>query len=125
VNLIERLMEELGVTRQQAEGGAGLLLGFAQKKLSSDQFVEAADSIPAISDIIGKAPRGEIAMGRPLWAMLSRLFGGLGGLYVLAGAFDGLGLDKLQLRKFVEVLLEHFRKKGGAKVGESLGAAFR
>jgi len=125
VNLIEQLMEELGVTRQQAEGGAGLLLGFAQQKLDGDQFVEVADSIPAISDIIGKAPRGEIAAGRPSRVILSRLFGGLGGLYMLAVAFDGLGLDKLQLRKFVEVLLRHFCEKGGAKVEESLRATFR
>jgi len=125
VNLIERLMEELGVTRQQAEGGAGLLLEFAQKKLDGDRFVEVADSIPAISDIIGKAPRGEIAMGRPLWVFFSRLFGGLGGLYVLAAAFDGLGLDKKQLRKFVEVLLGHFRERGGERVEGYLGSVLR
>jgi len=118
-------MDELGVTRQQAEGGAGLLLAFAQKKLGDDPFLEVADSIPAISDIIGKAPRGEIALGRPSRTVLSRLFGGLGGLYVLAEAFSDLGLDKLQLRKFVEVLLRHFHEKGGARVGDSLEAAFR
>ena len=33
MNLIERLVKELGVTPQQAEGGAGLLLGFAQRQL--------------------------------------------------------------------------------------------
>ena len=125
MNLIERLMKEMGVTRQQAEGGAGLLLEFAQKKLSGEQFVEVADSIPAISDIIGKAPQGEIAEGRPWWAFLSRLFGGSGGLYVLVSAFAGLGLDKLQLRKFVEVLLSHFREWGGERIEELLAAAFR
>jgi len=125
VNLIEQLMKELGVTRQQAEGGAGLLLGFAQQKLGGDQFVEVADSIPAISDIIGKAPRGEIAAGRPSRVILSRLFGGLGGLYMLPAAFDELGLNKLQLRKFVEVLLRHFRDQGGVRVEEFLGAVFR
>lgn len=125
MNLIEQLMKELDVTRQQAEGGAGLLLGLAQKKLGSEPFVEVADSIPAISDLLDKSPRGEIAVGQPLRANLSRLFGGLGGLYVLASAFEGLGIDKRQIQKFVEVLLEHFRKKGGAKVEEYLGAAFR
>lgn len=125
MNLIEQLMEELGVTRQQAEGGAGLLLGFAQKKINGDRFIKVADSIPAISDIIGKAPRGKIAVGQPFRIVLSRLLGGLGGLYVLAEAFDGLGLDKLQIRKFVEVLLRHFRETGGAKVEESLREAFR
>lgn len=125
MNLIERLMEDLGVTRQQAEGGAGLLLGFAQKNLARDRFVEVADSIPAISDIIGKAPRGEIALVRPWRAVLSRWFGGLGGLYVLVEAFRDLGLDKLQIAKFVEVLLDFFREKGGSEIEESLGLAFR
>ena len=125
MNLIERLMAELGITRQQAEGGAGLLLGLAQVKLDDEQFVEVADSIPAISDIIGKAPRGEILDGQPLRAFFSRLFGGLGGLYVLARPLDGLGLDKTQVRKFVEVLLSHFREKGGTRVEQSLWTAFR
>jgi len=57
--------------------------------------------------------------------VLSRLLGGLGGLYVLVEAFAGLSLDKLQLRKFVEVLLRYFHEKGGARVEEALGAAFR
>ncbi len=125
MNLIERLMKDLGVTRQQAEGGAGLLLGFAQRQLGCEPFVAVADSIPAISDIIGKAPRGEIAVPQPVRAYLSRLFGGVGCLYVLVEAFGRLGLEELQLRKFVEVLLRYFREKGGERVGESLGGAFR
>lgn len=125
MNLVERLMEELGVTREQAEGGAGLLLGFAQRKLSSDEFVEVADTIPAISDIIGKSPRGDIPMPRPLRAALSRWFGGLGDLYVLTKAFDRLGLDKTMLGNFVGVLLRFFRERGGEHIEAYLQSALR
>ncbi|MCA9229856.1 MAG: DUF2780 domain-containing protein [Planctomycetales bacterium] len=125
MNLVERLMEELRVTREQAEGGAGLLLQFAQHNLPREAFVAVAGSIPAISDIIGKAPRGEMAPVRAWRAMLSRLFGGLGGMAGLAEPFARMGLDELQIRKFIDVLLHHFREKGGAEIEGYLVAVFR
>ncbi len=118
-------MKDLGVSREQAEGGAGLLLGFAQSRLSSGEFVEIADTIPAISDLLGKAPRCEVPVLRPLRAAVSRWFGGLGGLYVLTKAFNQLELDKPQVDNFVGVLLRFFRKKGGVEIETLLSRVLR
>ena len=125
MELVERLKEKLGVTRGQAAGGAGLLLHLAQERLTSEEFVQVADTAPAISDIIGKAPRcNTLAISR-LRVMVSRRFGGLGELTPLVVPFGKLGLDKAMLRRFSCELLKFFREKGGVKIHEMLQSVWR
>ena len=125
MDLVERLMEELRITREQAAGGAGLLLGFAQEKLGRDEFIEVAETIPAISDIIGKAPRCDMAAPHPLRARISRWLGGLGDLSALVKAFGGLGMDKAMIGQFVSVLLGYFRERGGEGIEAHLESVLR
>ena len=113
MELIEHLKQSLQITRQQAAGGAGLMLELAQEKLPAADFQLVADSIPAISDIIGKAPIHKHRRISRLRASVSRLIGGLGGLAPLVGPFRMLGLDKSMLKKFAFLLIEYFREKGG------------
>lgn len=125
MEIVEHLIKELGVSTKQAEGGAGLLLELAQQRLRPEDFVRVADAIPAISDVIGKAPR---SVGRPFGPMrdlLSRWFSGLGGLGVLAPRFEKLGCDKLMIRKFADALLSFFREKGGDEIATLLRGALR
>ncbi len=125
MELFTRLMDELEVTREQAEGGAGSLLQLAQARLEPDQFVRVADTIPGISDILGKAPRFEVP-ARGLWrAKLSRLFGGLGGLSPLARPFARLHLERPMIRRFAEVLVRFFGEKGGPEIESQLGGVWR
>ncbi len=125
VNLIEYLVRELGITPTQAEGGAGLLLGLAQNRLDGEEFMEIADSIPAISDIIDKAPRFEMPPPRPMRAVINRWFGGLGDLSVLVKPFEGLGIDKVAIVSFVSALSKFFSEKGGGRVESSLQSVLR
>lgn len=125
MEIVEHLVCELGVSAKQAEGGAGLLLGLVQQRLSSEEFVRVADVIPAISDVIGKAPR--VPEGQPgrLRVLFSRWFGGLGGLTGLAGGFKNLGFERPLIGKFVETLIEFLREKGGDDVAALLHGALR
>jgi len=116
VNLIEQLVEDLGVTREQAEGGAGVLLQVARDRLTRDEFVAIADSIPAISDILEKAPEFRTPSRRILLPQLSRLLGGLGSLAAVKQVFEKLGLPKTSIRRFAEVLIRFFRQRGGPEV---------
>jgi len=124
-NLIEHLVRELDITASQAEGGAGLLLCFAQQSMSAADYEQIADAIPAISDIMNKAPRFEAKVTGPARAAISRAFGGLGGLTFLVGAFALLGLDKTKLPPFVAAMLSFFGQAGGAKVESLLRAVLR
>ena len=125
MEIVEHLVRELGVTTKQAEGGAGLLLGLVEQRLSPEDFVRVADAIPAISDVIGKAPRTIGGQPSPLREMFSRWFGGLGGLLSLAGGFEKLGCEKTQIGKFVETVIGFFREKGGEEVAELLRGVLR
>jgi len=125
MEMIERLSEQLGISRRQAEGGAGLLLEFAQQRLSPGDFIRVADTIPAISDVIGKAPRSNRRLPRPLLENLSRWFGGLGGLAGLAGAFEKVGCDQALIVAMVDALVDFFQEQGGEEVAALLRGVLR
>jgi hypothetical protein len=125
MEIVEHLIKELGVSTKQAEGGAGLLLELAQQRLSPEEFVEVARAIPAISDVIGKAPRRVSRPLGPLRDVLSRWFSSLGGLGVLVPRFEKLGCDKLMIRKFADAVVGFFRDKGGNEIATLLQGALR
>ena len=112
MDLILWLINELQVTRKQAEGGAGALLQLAQTRIPPEQFVTVADTIPAISDVIGKAPRFEVTEKPRLVENLSRALRGLGGLRPLVDPFARLGLEKTTIRPFAEALARYIAERG-------------
>jgi hypothetical protein len=124
-NLTEHLVQTLNVTTAQAEGGAGLLICMAQHKLNRAEFQQVAETIPAISDIMAKAPRYEARITGPAWSAISRVCGGPGGLTFLVGAFSLLNLDKTMLPKFVDQILSYFNQEGGIEVEALLRAVLR
>ncbi len=125
MDLLEQLIDQLGVTRQQAEGGAGLLLRHVESELSADQFLLVADAIPAISDWMAKAPREMgVAVG-PLQVWWQGWLSGWGGLVPLRASFEQMGLDLARVEKLKGVLFGYFSEQAGQEVGESLTNAWR
>ena len=49
MDLYARLMDELGLSREQAEGAAGAVLQLAQARIPADDFVRVADTITKMS----------------------------------------------------------------------------
>ena len=52
MELIEQLMNELGVQQNQAEGGIGLLLNMVKEKLEEGDFSQISSLIPGASDLM-------------------------------------------------------------------------
>jgi hypothetical protein len=125
MTLIEHLIDQLGVSRQQAEGATGLLLQQAQARLSSDDFLQVADAIPAISDLIGKAPRHVGPGAGSLRALWQGWWSSWSGLASLRPAFEKLGLDRAAVEKFVAVIGRYFREQGGAELETLLVRAWQ
>ncbi len=125
MDYVAHLTSELGVSARQAAGGAGLLLTVAQQRLHRDDFMRLADTIPAISDIIGKAPRIAASRRSVLTETLSRWFGGLGGLAGLATGFETLGCEKAMIPRFVDSLVAFVRMKSGDEAATLLQGVLR
>jgi len=124
MELIEKLVSELGIEQKQAEGGAGLLLKLAKDKLGGDDFSKVSECIPGAEGIIGKAPSGGL-MGA-LGGLASNLGGGdLANLAGLAGGFKSLGLDGDMMGKLVSVVLQFVQGKGGDSVKNLLAGVLK
>ena len=55
--LVDSLSTDLGVTQQQAAGGAGALLAMAQNNLSGDQFSGITSKVPGLDSLLGTIDR--------------------------------------------------------------------
>ncbi len=114
--LVQQLVSSIGVSQDQAEGGAGLLLNLLKDKLSSGDFSQLSALIPDMGGLLDAAP--ETTGGGGLMGVLGGLaasFGAnkLGDLAGLAGGFSKLGLDADMIAKFAPILLEFIQNKGG------------
>ena len=59
MDLINQLVSSLGVSEEQAKGGAGMLFKLAQDKLSGDEFAQIADKVSGLDDMVSTAPDAE------------------------------------------------------------------
>jgi hypothetical protein len=113
--LVGSISKELGVTADQARGGAGALFSLAQHKMDPASFTKVADAVPGMDALLKAAPGG--AGGGAL--------GNLGTMAAAAGAFKKLGLSPDMVAKFVPVLTKFVGGKGGADVAKLLAGALK
>ncbi len=118
MELIQMLTSQLGISGDQAEGGAGLLFKMAKEALGVDDFSQISKAVPGIDGLISSAPE-EGGLGGALGGLASALggeAGKLGGLASLAGGFKSLDLDSGMIGKFVPIILSFVQSKGGDTV---------
>ena len=116
MDLISQLVAQLGVSEDQAKGGAGLLFSLAKEQLSSGEFAEIADNVSGMDDMMAAAPTEGGGLMDAVGGMLSSFGGGssqLGNLANLAGGFDKLGLDTGMIGRFVPVVVDFVRNQAG------------
>lgn len=118
MDLIQQLMQQVGVSQDQAEGGIGLLLNTVKDKLPSDDFAQLKDTIPSADQFMGAAP-GEDNSGGGMMGALGGLAGSLGGggklgeLASLLGGFSKLGIDTDTAKQFIPVIQSFLEGKLG------------
>lgn len=115
MELIKLLTDQLGVSQDQAKGGAGLLFRLAKDKLSSDEYSQITDQVPGVDELSRSAPESGV-LGSTLGGLVSGLSGGktdIGDLAGLVGGFAKLGMDADTLGKFVPIILSFVKGKGG------------
>jgi hypothetical protein len=123
--LIGRLTSQLGVTEQQATGGAGSLFGFAKEQMGVSDFGVVSSALPGVDSLIGAAP--ETSSGGMMGSATSLLGGSsssLGDMAGVASQFSDLGMSADMVNQFVPVILEHAQTAGSEQAMQLLQGAF-
>ncbi|MFC1503682.1 DUF2780 domain-containing protein [Pseudomonadota bacterium] len=106
--LTDLLSGQLGVSPEQAAGGAGALLSMATSQLSGDQASELTKMIPGADALTNAIPPG-------LGGMLNTMDG-------LNQVFTALGMDASMVSQFIPVVMQYLGDQGAsAGLMETLG----
>jgi len=106
--LTDLLSGQLGVSPEQAAGGAGALLSMATSQLSGDQASELTKMIPGGDALTNAIPPG-------LGGMLNTMDG-------LNQVFTALGMDAGMVSQFIPVVMQYLGDQGAsAGLMETLG----
>jgi hypothetical protein len=124
--LISMLVNGLGVTQEQATGGAGAIFSQAKQNLSPGDFMKVSNALPGIDSLINAAPTGSGLTGSLAKGASSMLGGSSGtvqGLASLADSFSSLGLNSDMIGKFTDIVLKYADQVGGKEIMSLLQSA--
>jgi hypothetical protein len=124
MDLLSQLVNTLGISEDQARGGAGLLFRLAQEKLADGDFSELGNRVSGMDDMMAAAPAPQdTGLLGAVGGVLSSFGGGagaLGSLASLAGGFDKLGLDSGMIQRFLPVILDFLQQQGAEGLVDKL-----
>ncbi|MES9969130.1 MAG: DUF2780 domain-containing protein [Candidatus Thiodiazotropha sp.] len=115
--LLQSLTGQLGITTEQAAGGAGALFNLAKSRLASEDFSQIAAAVPGMDSLLAAAPAlGESPSGAGAVASMLGGESGLGDLASLASSFSTLGLSTEMISQFTPIVLDYLQQSGGGTV---------
>ncbi len=124
--LTDILMSQLGVSQQQALGGAGAIFQAAQGNMDSQAFSTLSQSVPGINEMLGAAPVMSDSTSS-LTGGLSSLMGdsnnSLGSVAALTSSFQQLDLSPDMVGRFVPILTNYVKETGGQVSADLLQSA--
>ena len=117
-DLVKTLTDNLGVTKEQASGGAGAIFKYAKSKLSADDFSTVAKALPGVDSLISAAPKtgGSADLFSGLKSFSGSQSNSVAAVSSLAGSFSKLGMNADMVGKFIPIVLEYANSKGGTAV---------
>lgn len=115
--LLEALTSQLGVTSEQASGGAGSLFQMAKSNLSEGDFSQIAEVVPGIEEMMSSAQSSTKESGTV--AAVTSMLGkdsSAGSLANLTASFANLGMDSDMISQFMPIILDYLKSAGGDTV---------
>ncbi len=128
VGLIDILVQQLGISQQQALGGSGAIFQMAQASMTPQAFSALSQSVPGMTEMLNAAP----AMSNPLTGMgggVSALLGNTGASAALnnatslAASFQQLNLSPNMVGQFVPIVTDYVRTTSGQLTADLLNSA--
>jgi Protein of unknown function VcgC/VcgE (DUF2780) len=110
--LIGSLVDQLGVSKEQATGGSGAVFKEAKNNMSPGDYSQLLNAVPGIDSLISSAPKTGGLTGKAS-SLLSGSSGSAGGMAALADSFGKLGLSPDMVNQFVPVILDFVQSEGG------------
>lgn len=124
------LVQQLGVTQPQAEGGAGAIFQLAKSNMEGQAFSELSNSVPGMQGLLAAAPVANSVGGSSLGGMAGKFEslagnsgGTIGNVVGLANSFQQLGLSPSMVQKFVPLVVQYVQGTGGSAVAGVLQSA--
>ena len=118
-SLVGTLTSQLGVTNDQAAGGAGAIFQYAKSALPSADYGKVEKAVPEAAELIQKAPPADSTTSAA-GSMLGKSGSTVAGTAGLVSSFQKLGLSSDMVGKFTPVVVDYAQQKGGAEVGDIL-----
>jgi hypothetical protein len=113
--LVTLLVNQTGVSKQQAAGGAGSIFSLAKQRLSPADFSKVANAVPEMNSLLAAVPGG-VSPG-------SGIMGDLSGMAGVVSNFQALGLGQDMVSRFIPVILNYVQQQGGTSVMNLLQGA--
>jgi len=120
IGLVDILVHRLGVSPQQALGGAGAIFQVAQGNMNPQAFTTLSKSIPGMDTMLGAAPA---MSGAGLSSMMGNSNNTLGSVAALAASFQQLNLSPDMVGKFIPVVTSYVSKTSGQASANLLQSA--
>ncbi|NPD85022.1 DUF2780 domain-containing protein [Lentimicrobium sp. L6] len=115
-NLVENIMSETGVNKEQAMGGAGALFEMAEGKMNAGDFKDLANAVPDMQGYLDAVP--SLSGGNT--SLLSSAATTLTGMPKVQAQFEKLGIGADKVALFTPVIVNYVEKKGGKLLGGKL-----
>jgi Protein of unknown function VcgC/VcgE (DUF2780) len=116
-SLVGILVQQLGITPQQATGGAGSIFSLAKQSMSPGSFGQVSNAVPGMDQLLAAAPAlggSTSGSGSLMGSAASALGGsGLGNMAALVSSFQSLGLSSGMMNQFIPVILQYVQGTGG------------
>lgn len=112
-SLVDSLVSELGITQDQAIGGAGALMAYAKQDLAEADWSQLAQLVPEASTLAEEADMGGVMNS------LGEVLGDSAGMAQVLEQLSKLGLDADTITRFAPAVLDYVKQQGG---GDLIGA---
>ncbi len=120
------LVQRLGITPQQATGGAGALLQVAKTRMAPEAFAKLSQQVPDIQQLLSAVPalKQQSGLGG-LAGKLASLSGdsSISNALTAVSIFQQLGMKPETMQKFVPVVVDYVRGNTGDAIANGLGVA--
>jgi hypothetical protein len=118
-SLTDTLVKTLGITTEQAQGGAGALFQVAKGKLDAGQFADLSKAVPEMDSLLSAAPKQSAGLAGSVSSGLdgNNPYGNLAGL---ASTFKMLNLSPDKVDEFVPAVVNYVEARGGALTADTL-----